>query len=432
MSENPTYTPLGTPSPTALPSPTAQPAPIATPPPNLAYQTVNATPCYINLQVINNQPISTASQTFHVQLIQLAHTTIVSYCSIADVIGATNLALYVYFVDGISNTIANSWYERFDGTYHYWWVRLSTSINANTAYPITMYIMNYPVINGTTIGASPWWTSNAYGWTPYMNMDNGHNVFHWYYNWQTLNSQVLWSGVVYAGGSGGWVDFYNTVQGFMILGNNCYEGKGVLSKIQYPQPFPVEVLVGWWYVCCADGLSISYSGNPSSYTCVYCQDNCYGCGGDMPVEVYSAYIQYELYSGTCGAPYGNPVVLASPSTSGSYNCAVAEQFFTPASGQPFYMISRYEFSGTSLTGGYTTSLIGGIPSAPLPSMWNTIPLAPTSIVAAVTSQWGATLFIGAGSGGWRNFIYLNWVTAFDYPPNGAMPAVTTVSAGTLG
>jgi hypothetical protein len=65
-------------------------------------------------------------------------------------------------------------------------------------------------------------------------------------------------------------------------------------------------------------------------------------------------------------------------------------------------------------------------------MWNTIPLAPTSIVAAVTSQWGATLFIGAGSGGWCNFIYLNWVVAFDYPPNGVMPAVTTVSAGTLG
>jgi len=45
---------------------------------------------------------------------------------------------------------------------------------------------------------------------------------------------------------------------------------------------------------------------------------------------------------------------------------------------------------------------------------------------------GATLFIGAGSGGWCDFIYLNWVSAFDYPPNGVIPAVTTVSAGTLG
>jgi hypothetical protein len=426
MSIQPTPTPRPTGAPTAVPSPTALPNPVATPSPLQTYQTVNANPCAINLGITNNQSLPT-NGPFHLQLVQLDHTTISGYCPIANTIGVTNLALYTYFIDGITSTIANSWYERFDGTYHYWWVRLSTSINANTTYPLQLVIMNYPVINGTSIGASPWWTTNAYGWTPLVGFDNGQNVFHYYYHYLNPNSQVNWYGGVYRGGYGGWVDMYNTVSGYMLIGNNYYEGKYILTRKPYPTPFPIEVLVGWWYSGSADALSISYAGNPSSITCIYCPNpSCYGCGAGVPAMSYSASVQYEFWGGRCNAPFGNPLVLMAPIGNGSTICAVSGQFFPAGT---YYVISRFEFTGTSLAASYTTSIIGGIPTAPIPSIWNTMAFV-TSVIANVTTQWGATLLIGGGTGGARAFIYIDWAVAFDYPPAGQMPLVTTISSVT--
>jgi len=349
--------------------------------------------CQLNLLIINTQGVATASP--HVQLVTVPQSVITQYCgSVVRNIAPTSLVLFARFTDGLSKTYAPSWYEGFDGSNHYWFVRLSTGIIANGTYPLYLTIYQSSVIDGNIVGVNAFYATavlgKAYGWN-----DNGSNVFFFYQNFVGISLPPGWAS--YVGSSSGAVKVNNGVYissydswSFIYTSNIVVSpylsqmvNAGFAARVLFMDLSDVsnqndrKVFLGYGITSSSTALDNGYG---------YFVNDFFGSG-----NTYS-YIAKAANGWTS---------LASVSDSDTLN--------TPMIGYALWYGStiawwRYNYTNYSLMKNlsvnnttYTRSQI------------NELGLSTQSGTTANANSWFYT------------------VAVFDAPPNGAMPAVTTLS-----
>ena len=147
-----------------------------------------------------NNTSSYATANPHVQLIEITHYDLEYILGIE--LSPYEVPFYIYFYDPNQNTLAYSWYDYFDGTYHYWWVK-TPQISAGSTYNIYMIYDSTAVqLDGNYVGINPYYAYYVKGLLPtYGQYDNGTNVFYYYWNWAGTSLPSGWTASVSGGGS---------------------------------------------------------------------------------------------------------------------------------------------------------------------------------------------------------------------------------------
>jgi len=184
----------------------------------------------IKVTITNNQ--STATANPHVQPIIIRHNYLLSLLSID--VDPYVVPLNTIFFDPQANAQAYSYYDFFDGTFHYWFVK-TPSIGANSTYTLYMIIdLMEQLIDGNIAGINPYTGMAYYGFT-YAQYDNGANVFPTYFNFEGTSAP---SGInTYV--SKGSVTFNN---GVTIIGDGSESGgeNGIATASSFSPPIIVE------------------------------------------------------------------------------------------------------------------------------------------------------------------------------------------------
>jgi hypothetical protein len=184
----------------------------------------------IRVTITNNQ--STATANPHVQPIIIRHNYLLSLLSID--VDPYVVPLNTIFYDPQANAQAYSYYDFFDGTSHYWFVK-TQSISANSTYTLYMIIdLMEQLIDGNYAGINPY-TGMAYYGFSYAQYDNGANVFPTYFNFKGTSAP---SGInTYV--SQGSVTFNN---GVTIKGGTSTSGNqtGIATSTSFSPPIIVE------------------------------------------------------------------------------------------------------------------------------------------------------------------------------------------------
>jgi len=308
----------------------------------------------------------------------------------------------VYFVNSSGN-ILYSWYEgqlNYNGvTCDVWWINISQGIPANSNVTIYMYMgptianyyQHYPYV-----GASPQVISGY---------DNGQKVFIAYGYFD--NTFDGWSGY-----GGSWSPTA-TLNGIEILNNQTYEGTYILPPNNWNIPrIPLIVEEAWYYGGGnpnADANTISLFGNTSNQVDVV---NVGGTdGGSTPASNLSTFVQFEYYGGPA-ATYLKSAVT---------NSILNETSF-PTSGGTVY---SYMFINSSYiqTGYYIYNSTQVWAPLTLLDTYNINNNGYTYYNLNYNPFQYPTLEIGAGSGHYASYQYVEWVIARAYPPNGVMPSI---------
>jgi len=198
--------------------------------PDLEYTVLPVQKRVIKVTITNNQSSATASP--HVQPIVISHNYLLTLLGL--VIDPYTVPLNTIFWDPQANAQAYSYYEFFDGTYHYWFVKTS-SIGANSTYTLYMIVdFMKELIDGIYAGINPY-TGMAYYGFSYAQYDNGANVFPKYFNFKGTSAP---SGInTYV--SSGSVTFNN---GVTIKGGTSATGgeNGIATAASFSPPIVVE------------------------------------------------------------------------------------------------------------------------------------------------------------------------------------------------
>jgi hypothetical protein len=213
----------------------------------------------VKVTITNNQ--STATANPHVQPIKISHDYLLALLGAS--IDPYVVPLGTIFFDPQANAQAYSYYEFFDGTSHYWFVK-TPSIGANSTYTLYMIIdLVEMLIDGNIAGINPYTGMAYYGFT-YAQYDNGANIFPTYFNFEGTTAP---SGInTYV--SDGSVTFNN---GVTIKGDASETGgeNGIATTQTFSPPIIVEYFGtqttspsgdswGWNMVGFSNYLSSSY------------------------------------------------------------------------------------------------------------------------------------------------------------------------------
>jgi len=350
--------------------------------------------CQLNLLIINTQGVATASP--HVQLVTVPQSVITQYCgSVVGNIAPKSLVLYARFTDGLSKTYTPSWYEGFDGSNHYWFVRLSTGIIANGSYPLYLTIYQTSVIDGVIVGVNAFYATavlgQAYGWN-----DNGNNVFFFYQNFAGTSLPPGWAS--YVGSSSGAVTVNN---GVYISSYNSWSFIYTSNIVASPYlsqmvnaGFAVRVLFIDTADCSAwnDRKVFLGYGVTSSTTAL---DQAYG----YYVQQYFGWGNTQsAISYVSGGP---TTTIATVSDSDTLN--------TPMIGYSVWYASSFAWWRYNYTNYSLMKSLSGSNANYSRSQVNEFAISVQSGTTANANSWFYT------------------VALFDAPPNGVMPAVTTLS-----
>ncbi len=198
--------------------------------PDLEYTILPVKKCVIKVTITNNQSNATANP--HVQPIKISHDHLLALLGVY--INPYVVPLHTIFFDPQANAQAYSYYDFFDGTYHYWFVK-TPSIGANSTYTLYMIIdLTEQLIDGNYAGINPY-TGMAYYDFAYAQYDNGANVFPTYFNFEGTSAP---SGInTYV--SQGSVTFNN---GVTIKGGTSTSGgeNGIAAATSFSPPIIVE------------------------------------------------------------------------------------------------------------------------------------------------------------------------------------------------
>ena len=268
--------------------------------PDLEYTILPVRKRVIKVTISNNQ--STATANPHVQPIKIGHDYLLALLGAS--IDPYVVPLGTIFFDPQANAQAYSYYEFFDGTSHYWFVK-TPSIGANSTYTLYMIIdLMEQLIDGNYAGINPY-TGMAYYGFNYAQYDNGANIFPTYFN---FNGTSAPSGInTYV--SDGSVTFNN---GVTIKGDASSSSgeNGIATASSFSPPIIVEYFGtqttspsgdswGWNTVGFSNYLSSSdpypmYSG---TYTLI---DFEYGVNATPKTSQGGS-----IFNGVLGTPYGN-------------------------------------------------------------------------------------------------------------------------------
>jgi len=180
--------------------------------------------------ITNNQ--STATANPHVQPIIIRHNYLLSLLNID--VDPYVVPRNTIFFDPQANAQAYSYYDLFDGTYHYWFVK-TPSIGANSTYTLYMIIdLMEQLIDGNYAGINPY-TGMAYYGFSYAQYDNGDNIFPTYFNFEGTSAPSGFN--TYA--SDGSVTFNN---GVTIKGDTSQSSgeNGIATVSSFSPPIIVE------------------------------------------------------------------------------------------------------------------------------------------------------------------------------------------------
>jgi len=312
----------------------------------------------------------------------------------------------VYFTTACNSTPnIYSWYEGqlINGNTYcdVWWVNLPNGIPANSNVTIYMYIgnssSNYYSLYYPYVGASP---------QVILGYDNGNYTFiaYGYFN----NTFDGWTGYIYQGSFSPTA----TSDGIEMLNNQNYEGTYILPPNNWNIPeIPLIVEEAWYYgeSSPADANVIALFGNTSQQ--ILARNVGSTAGGYTPTSNLSTFVQFEYY---VGQPYA---MLKSAVTNSTLN-----QTSFPTSSETIYSYLIVN-SSYAQTGYYIYSSN---------HVWVPLTLLDTYNINYNNYtyynlnynpfQYG-TLEIGAGSGGYSSYQYVEWVIARAYPPNGVMPSI---------
>jgi len=198
--------------------------------PDLEYTVFPIRKRVIKVTISNNQ--STATANPHVQPIIIGHNYLLSLLNID--VDPYVVPRNTIFFDPQANTQAYSYYDFFDGTYHYWFVK-TPSIGANSTYTLYMIIdLMEQLIDGNYAGINPY-TGMAYYGFSYAQYDNGAKIFPTYFNFEGTSAP---SGInTYV--SSGSVTFNN---GVTIKGDASKTGgeNGIATASSFSPPIIVE------------------------------------------------------------------------------------------------------------------------------------------------------------------------------------------------
>ena len=198
--------------------------------PDLEYTVLPVRRRVIKVAITNNQSSATAGP--HVQPIVISHSYLLSLLSLG--IDPYAVPLNTIFWDPQANAQAYSYYDFFDGKYHYWYVK-TPSIGPNSIYTLYMIIdLMEQLIDGIYAGINPYTGMAYYGFT-YAQYDNGASVFPTYFNFEGTSAP---SGInTYV--SKGSVTFNN---GVTIIGDASASGgeNGIATASSFSPPIVVE------------------------------------------------------------------------------------------------------------------------------------------------------------------------------------------------
>jgi hypothetical protein len=156
--------------------------------PDLEYTVFPIRKRVIKVTLTNNQ--STATANPHVQPIIISHNYLLSLLSID--VDPYVVPLNTIFFDPQANAQAYSYYDFFDGTFHYWFVK-TPSISANSTYTLYMIIdIMQQLVDGNYAGINAIYGQNYLGLS-YGQLDNGKNVFLLYDNFAGTTLSSIWS-----------------------------------------------------------------------------------------------------------------------------------------------------------------------------------------------------------------------------------------------
>jgi hypothetical protein len=268
--------------------------------PDLEYTILPVRKRVIKVTITNNQSSATASP--HVQPIIIRHSYLLSLLSLG--IDPYTVPLNTIFWDPQANAQAYSYYDFFDGIYHYWFVK-TPSIGPNSTYTLYMIIsLMEQLIDGIYAGINPY-TGMAYYGFSYAQYDNGANVFPTYFNFKGTSAP---SGInTYV--SQGSVTFNN---GVTIKGGTSASGgeNGIATALSFSPPIVAEYFGtqttspsgdswGWNMVGFSNYLSASYAhpAGGGTYTLINFENGV----NAMPKTSQGG----SVFNGVLGMPYGN-------------------------------------------------------------------------------------------------------------------------------
>lgn len=335
-------------------------------------------PCTPQVAILNNQ--STATANPHMQLIQIPQ----AYFQVKfNSSSSSQPPLYTTFsYNGIT---LPSWYEGFDGMYHYWWVRTG-SIAANSYIALDINYASSSQLNGTTVGINPYYGATL-GFT-YGQYDNGANVFLLY-----LNGNTSASGFVTKPSSGYSMSVTNTTVAYPngtsypaieVQGNQLgiaqYTSASITSQPVIVEDFAKPDGTGW------DQASVGLA-NSISASALYV---------DFAGTQYaSSLLSYGYANGAtcCWSGVKNGGVAGSASASWHY-----------------WWLS---YSGSSVNIYVGSSLYNALYS------YN----EPNYIPSTGSLYYTVEVYPPAGT---NTYFYIGWARIRDYPPNGVMPSAITI------
>ncbi len=325
-----------------------------------------------------------------------------------------------------NGNVIPSWLESNSNSIGIFWIKLTSPINANSNTIIYAKVYNNrtSVLNGNTVGESPWITGPS---SP-ASLDNGQNVFNIYgyfannaipANWTTQNVisetqsgglQLVSHGVYYDSGAVIFKNSFTTQNQIIELGGQ-YNGTS--------SPLADNLGIGI-YSSGMKGLTLN-NNSINSANDAYTNS---GCVNPAPIQGY--YISYQFYPNSVANAANKPGVLfnsphtAYCSSSGSQieNLTYAQNDILPDSG------NNYLFTQTIFTSNYISMKFATNPSdsyAPIYSGLENILnyTSPNSLIVP-----NSTFYVAGSDGSANSNIYLDWVRVRSYPVNGIMPTAT--------
>ena len=312
-----------------------------------------------------------------------------------------------------NGSVIPSWLESSNGGTGTFWVKLSSSIPANSNALIYAEIQSpdTSLFNGNTVGEAPWvsGTPNSY--------DNGQNVFNLYGYFGGNYIPANWSAVNIISES---------TNGLQLTSNGISYDMGMaVYNIPFTARNQIIELSGRYFgtsSTLADNIGIGlYSSGYNGLSFVHNANGNSGCVNPAPVQGY--YIAYQFYPYPVSDAANRPGILydsphsAMCTTSGYQieNVSYASSDILPQGGDN-YIFTKTVFTSNHISMGFVngstspyTPVYEGIRNILSYTSPNSLPVP------------NSTFYVAGSDGSAFSNIYLYWVRSRTYPLYGVMP-----------
>jgi hypothetical protein len=322
---------------------------------------------YSQITIDNAQALSTPSP--FQQMINVSSSVYSAYANLTGKYSFQNIE----FFNTTSDTVIDSWLERYTPNYAIFWIKLPNGVPANKA--ITDVAMGFAskttkIFNASNVGEAPTLSQT------YAKYDNGQNVFYFYdnFNGTTLNG-TKWSSSSYGTAS------YQLSNNLTLAESAAYSAIALFSKQTFSTPLIFNA-IGFYYSSNGGippaGMAVSLTNTlPSS-----------ACGDNVPVN--------ESYSLDQG---GSTVYLTTQNS----NCGGLNSYNQAAPSSPASIGVGWNATGHEL--------------AVISNTQEAISDSTNTFSPYYLSVWAA-------SGGYLDTAIYQYVFAQAYPPNAVMPTAT--------